>query len=138
MIIDHVGIVVSSLERGIDVWEEILDYRRLTEPVVNARQKVRVVFLQKRDSCLIKLIEPIDAESPVFAMAARGGGLHHLCFRTNEVTSALVRVERGGGRIIVHPQPGEAFENEPIAFAYLHGVAMEFIDTDKKACKIQR
>ena len=39
-----------------------------------------------------------------------------------------------GLRIITQPQPGEAFDNERIAFVFAQqGLNIELIDTDKKA-----
>ena len=138
MNIDHVGVVVRSLEQEITVWERTFGYTKMTEPVTNTRQKVRVVFLQKAGSMPVKLVEPTDQSSPVAALAARGGGLHHICFKADNMEQALQHIEREGGRVIVPPQPGEAFENEPIAFVYLHGLPTEIIATDKKAMRIQR
>jgi methylmalonyl-CoA/ethylmalonyl-CoA epimerase len=138
MNIDHVGIVVRSLEHGMRVWERTFGYTKMTEPVTNTRQKVRVVFLQKAGSTPVKLVEPSDQSSPVAALAARGGGLHHLCFRAEHLEDALHHVEQEGGKVIVPPQPGEAFENEPIAFVYVNGLTTEIIATDKKAMRIQR
>jgi methylmalonyl-CoA/ethylmalonyl-CoA epimerase len=136
MVVDHVGIVVKSLDRGIAIWETVFGYSRLTEPVENSRQMVRVVFLHKKDSVLIKLVEPTDPASPAFGMASRGGGLHHLCFRVEDTATALEQLSAAGGRTMTRPQPGEAFENEPIAFAYLYGLPIEFIATEKKARRI--
>ena len=136
MTIDHIGVVVRSLEQGITVWEKTFGYVRMTQPVTNTRQKVRVVFLQKSGSLPVKLVEPSDESSPVAALAARGGGLHHICFRADNMEHALRHIEREGGRIIVPPQPGEAFENEPIAFVYMHGLPTEIIATDKKALRL--
>lgn len=133
MTIDHIGVVVRSLEDGIVVWEKAFGYQRMTQPVTNTRQKVRVVFLRKEGSLLVKLVEPSDPSSPVAALAARGGGLHHICFKTDSMEHTLQQIEREGGRVIVPPQPGEAFENEPIAFVFLHGLPTEIIATDKKA-----
>ncbi|MBN2284802.1 MAG: VOC family protein [Tissierellales bacterium] len=134
MIIDHIGIVVRSLEMGIQHWKDIFGYEQLTEPVVNIRQKVKVVFLKKENSTMIKLLEPIDETSPVFNMAKKGGGLHHLCFKCDDMDFTLTEMKEKGLRIITHPQPGEAFENEKIAFFYSKdGVNIELIDTDKRA-----
>ena len=33
----------------------------------------------------------------------------------------------------MEPQPGEAFDNELIAFSYLYGLPTEIIETEKKA-----
>ena len=47
MYIDHIGIVTKSLEKGIQLWTDMFGYQKITNPVVNTRQKVRVVFLKK-------------------------------------------------------------------------------------------
>jgi len=45
VIIDHIGIVVRSIEKGIEHWQGVFEYQKMTEVVVNSRQKVKVVFL---------------------------------------------------------------------------------------------
>lgn len=137
MIIDHVGIAVKSLEQSIEHWERVFGYQQLTAIVVNTRQKVRVAFLTKENSLTIKLIEATDSASPVYAFAQRGGGLHHLCFKCAQLEGELAKLSSLGLRVLVKPQPGEAFGNERIAFVFdPQGLNIELIDTDKKACLI--
>ncbi len=136
MVIDHVGIAVRSLEPSIRQWESIFGYRQMTEIVTNTRQKVRVVFLHKPDSLPVKLIEATDPSSPVYAFAQRGGGLHHLCFKGSSVEEDLQRLQSQGGRVLSRPQPGEAFEDEKIAFVYAGGLNVELIDTDRRARRL--
>lgn len=139
MVIDHVGIAVKSIEEGIAYWEGVFGYRQLTGVVVNTRQKVKVAFLIKEHSLSVKLIEPTDATSPVYAFAQRGGGLHHLCFRCDDLQDELSRLASLGLRVLVPPQPGEAFDNEDIAFLFgKHGLNIELVDTEKRACLIQQ
>lgn len=134
MIIDHIGIVVKSIEKGIKHWQKVFGYRQHTEIVVNTRQKVRVVFLEKENSLQVKLLEPLDESSPIFMLAKRGGGLHHLCFRCDEIDTEIARLKTMNLRILAPPQPGEAFENENIAFLFAkHGLNIELIDTEKRA-----
>src|SRR5580698_8629510 len=108
MVIDHIGIVVRSLEQGIEQWQKLFGYRQSSEIVTNTRQKVKVVFLAKPDSILVKLVEPSTPDSPVSAFARRGGGLHHLCFRCGDLTMEIPALKANGARFIVPPQPGEA------------------------------
>jgi methylmalonyl-CoA/ethylmalonyl-CoA epimerase len=136
MVIDHIGIVVRSLEAAIPDWVDTFGYEQLTEPVTNSRQKVRVVFLRKEGSTLVKLVEPVDPSSSVSALSRRGGGLHHLCFRTDDMEATLRDLEAARARVLVPPEPGEAFENEPIAFVFVHGLATEIIATERKAKRI--
>lgn len=137
MIIDHLGIVVKSIEESISYWEKVFGYRQMTEIVINTRQKVKVVFLTKENSLLIKLIEPTDETSPIYRIARKGGGLHHLAFRCNEINDEIVRLKDLGMRVIANPQPGEAFENNNIAFLLGNqSLNVELIDTEKKAGRI--
>jgi len=137
MVIDHVGIAVRSLDRSIAHWGSVFGYHQATEIVLNTRQRARVVFLEKDGSLPVKLIEPADETSPVASLARRGGGLHHLCFRTSSVAAELARLEALGLRVISPPEPGEAFQNEPIAFVYAgDGLNMELIDTLRRAHRL--
>ncbi|MFH2066629.1 MAG: VOC family protein [Pseudomonadota bacterium] len=134
MIVDHIGIVVKSLEKGIEHWGNIFGYKQMTEIVINTRQKVRVAFLKKENSIQIKLIEPVDKTSPIFVFAQRGGGLHHLCFKCENLEIEMEILKAKGLRVLAEPQPGEAFDNEKIAFMFAkHGLNIEVIDTDKRA-----
>ena len=134
MIIDHIGLVVRNLEKGIDHWRNIFGYYQATEIVVNTRQKVRVVFMEKKDAITIKLTEPTDETSGIYQFAKKGGGLHHLCFRCHDITREIDRLTGQGLRLLAGPEPGEAFDDETIAFLFAkHGLNIELIDTDKKA-----
>jgi len=137
LIVDHVGIAVRSIEEAVAHWQRVFGYQPMTSVVTNTRQKVRVIFLHKPQSIDIKLIEPSDETSPIYAFAQRGGGLHHLCMRCGNVTQELARLNSLGLRTLRPPEPGEAFANEPIAFVYAsHGLNIELIDTDKRAFRV--
>src|SRR5947209_1912180 len=133
MVIDHIGIVVRSLEHGIQQWEELFGYARSSQIVTNTRQKVRIVFLSKKDSVLIKLLEPSDTSSPVSLFARKGGGLHHICFRCEKLELQIPLLTAKGARLLVPPQPGEAFRNRDIAFLFAeNNLNIELIDTAEK------
>jgi methylmalonyl-CoA/ethylmalonyl-CoA epimerase len=137
LVLDHIGIAVRSIDRAIAHWQSMFGYHQATEVVLNTRQRVRVVFLEKDDSLPVKLIEPADDASPVAPLARRGGGLHHLCFRAPSVATELTRLEALGLRVLVPPEPGEAFEDEPIAFVYAgDGLDVELIDTGRRAHRL--
>jgi methylmalonyl-CoA/ethylmalonyl-CoA epimerase len=134
VVIDHIGIAVRSLEEAIEHWKSVFGYEQLTDIIENTRQKVRVAFLAKKGSLTVKLIEPTGAASPVYAFAQRGGGLHHLCFKCEELEGEIAKLSSLGLRVLVKPQPGEAFDNEEIAFIFdKQGLNIELIATDKKA-----
>jgi len=134
MVIDHIGVVVPRIEDGLKQWTTLFGYSQMTEEVTNTRQKVRVVFVAKEGSCTVKLIEPTDESSSVYRFAQKGGGLHHLCFKCDNIDSAVERYKGLGLHVLSEPQPGEAFEGERIAFVFAkQGLNIELIDTEKKA-----
>ena len=139
MVIDHICFAVKDLEKAIVDWTRAFEYTQMTEIVVNTRQKVRVVFLEKPNSIIIKLIEALPDNASVLNFVKRGGGFHHLCFKTEGDMDAQIDELKGRGLVsLVPPQPGEAFDNENIAFMLTRfGINIELIDTHKKAKKIK-
>lgn len=138
MKIDHICFAVKSISEGISYWENIFGYRQMTEVIVNSLQKVKVTFLRKEDSVLVKLIEPLADNQSLVNFVNRGGGFHHLCFRVDDMKSQLSELKGKGLLMLVPPQPGEAFNNHDIAFLLArYGLNVELIDTDEKAGTIK-
>jgi len=136
--LDHVCLAVRKLAPARAMFEKMFGYVARTEPVVNTRQQVVVQFLRKPGSIDIKLIEPAGLDSPLVEFIKRsGGGLHHLAFRTQSVAAAVADVEGKGAKIVTHPQPGEAFADADIAFAFVGmGLNVELIDTDERRSEL--
>lgn len=124
---------MRSIEKGIESWTNLFGYQQASEIVENSRQRVRVVFLSKPCSTLVKLVEPKGPGSPVYAFANRGGGLHHICFRCQALGEELSTLKERGAKLLVPPQPGEAFQDHDIAFLLTEGnLNIELIDTEAK------
>ena len=138
MIIDHIGVVVKSLEEGITHWQQVFGYVQYTNIVENSRQKVKVVFLTKDKSLTVKLVEAVGEDSPVYQFAKKGGGLHHLCFKCEDVKAGVESMAEMGLRVLAPPQPGEAFGGKDIAFVFAkQGMNIELIDTDIRANRLE-
>ncbi len=134
MKIDHICFAVKNLSAGIEYWERVFGYRQMTEIVTNTLQKVKVTFLKKEDSLLIKLIEPLEANQSLVNFVNRGGGFHHICFKCDNIDEKLSDLSEKGLLTLVAPQKGEAFNNHNIAFLLAkYGLNIELIDTDEKA-----
>jgi methylmalonyl-CoA/ethylmalonyl-CoA epimerase len=130
---DHIAVAVRSVDAAADRLCGLLGYARTTEKVTNTRQRVNVLFLGKDGSLSIKLIEPSDDGSPLWDFVKKGGGLHHVCFRVPDVAESCAELSAAGARVIAPPQPGEAFDDQLIAFLYLGlGLNIEVIDTDRR------
>jgi methylmalonyl-CoA/ethylmalonyl-CoA epimerase len=138
MVIDHICFAVKNLEEAIAYWESVFGYRQMTEVVENTLQKVKVAFVNKEDSTLIKLIEPVDGNLSLQNFVNRGGGFHHICFRCDSIKETMTNLSAKGLLTLVPPQPGEAFNNHDIAFLLgRYGMNIELIDTEEKASLIQ-
>ena len=107
----------------------------MTEVVENTLQHVKVTFLKKENSILIKLIEPTEENKSLQNFVYKGGGFHHICFRCSDVKKEMKDLTSKGLMTLVLPQPGEAFNNHEIAFMLARfGLNIELIDTEEKAC----
>lgn len=134
MIIDHICFAVKNTEEAVKYWKDIFGYERMTETVVNTSQKVKVTFLKKADSLTIKIIEPTDNNISLINFVKRDGGFHHLCFRCSDMDVKLPELTEKGLRLLVAPEPGEAFNNNDIAFLMgRFNMNIELIDTEEKA-----
>jgi methylmalonyl-CoA/ethylmalonyl-CoA epimerase len=134
MIIDHICFAVKDLREAITYWEKIFGYSQMTEIITNTLQKVKVTFLSKEKSLTVKLIEPLDDNQSLLNFVSRGGGFHHICFKCDNNDAGVTDLKQKGLLTLVPPQPGEAFNNNKIAFLLAkYGLNIELIDTDEKA-----
>ena len=139
MNLDLVPIAVRNIDGARERMRSLLGYEPRTEKVTNTRQEVIVQFLRKANSIDIKLIEPSGPTSPLVEFLKKGGGLHHICFKTDDGEQAIQELANGGARLIAELQPGEAFDDHPIAFMYLgFGLNVEIIDTDLRRAELDQ
>jgi methylmalonyl-CoA/ethylmalonyl-CoA epimerase len=102
--LDHIGIAVRSIESA-----KIYSALGLTIDHVEtvATQGVRTAFLSAGDANL-ELLEPTGPETAVAKfIEKRGEGIHHLCFRVENIEAHLARLKAAGYRLINEaPVPG--------------------------------
>ncbi len=97
--IHHVGVVVPDLDAGLRFWRDTLGLH-FTKSATIQEQGVRAALLKIGES-EIELLEPINAESGVAKfLARRGGGLHHVCFQTDDVERELEAARARGIQLI--------------------------------------
>jgi methylmalonyl-CoA/ethylmalonyl-CoA epimerase len=97
--IHHVGVVVPDLEAGLRFWRDTLGLR-LTKSATIEEQGVRAALLKIGES-EIELLEPINPDGGVAKfLARRGGGLHHVCFETDDVERELDAAKAKGIQLI--------------------------------------
>lgn len=83
--IDHVGIVVPSIEQAIKHYEKNFNVER-GEIKISKKQKVKISLL-KFKNIKLELIEPLDQQSPINGFLSKNplGGLHHLGLEVNNI-----------------------------------------------------
>jgi methylmalonyl-CoA/ethylmalonyl-CoA epimerase len=97
--IHHVGIVVPDLEQAMSFWRDLLGLAVIKTAVVQD-QGVKAALLKAGES-EIELLEPLAPENGVGKfLARRGGGLHHVCFETEDVNAELNQARTKGIQLI--------------------------------------
>ncbi len=97
--IHHVGVVVPNLAAGLKFWQDTLGLS-FTKSATIEEQGVRAALLKVGES-EIELLEPINPDGGVAKfLARRGGGLHHVCFETDDVERELDDAKAKGIQLI--------------------------------------
>ena len=67
----------------------------------------------------LELIQPVTGSSiyTEFLSGAPGGGLHHVCFETDDLTAAVARAEAAGIEVVMQGAMGGGL----MSFAYVDG-----------------
>jgi len=97
--INHVAIVVADIAESLKFWRDALGIEMSHIEDVPS-QKAQVAFLPLGDS-EVELVKPTaeDTGAAKF-LAERGGGMHHLCFETDDVAGMLVSLKEKGVKLI--------------------------------------
>ena len=104
--LDHIAVAVPDLEGAIRRFTEDLGLTLAgAEDVTSAL--TRTAFLPI-EGTRIELIHPLDGQGPVQRfLETRGGGLHHLCFETDDIDGDVARLREKGYRFLSdEPKPG--------------------------------
>lgn len=93
--LDHIAIAVPDLEKAIKRFMEdfALTFEG-TEDVASAKTSTAFFPLPPTS---IELIHPLNGEGPVQAfLDKKGGGMHHLCFRSDDLDADIARLKEKG------------------------------------------
>lgn len=125
--IDHLGIAVRSIEKSLPYYEQALGLKCEHFEEVPS-QKVRTAFL-KIGEVHIELLEPTAPDSTIAKFIDdRGEGVHHIAFRTDDVSAQLGQAKAAGVRLI-HEVPFDGAGGKLVAFLHpksTFGVLTEF------------
>lgn len=125
--IDHLGIAVKSLDESIEYYEKTLGLKcEHVEEVPS--QKVKTAFFKVGDTH-VELLEPTAEDSPIAKfLEAKGEGIHHVAYGTDDIEGQLKQAADAGARLI-HETPIDGAGGKKVAFLHpksTHGVLTEF------------
>ena len=104
--LDHIAVAVPDLAEAIRRFTEDLGLELAgTEDVPSAQTRTAFVPLP---ATRIELVHPLEGKGPIQTfLEKRGGGLHHLCFRTDDLDGDVARLKAKGYRFTTDgPTPG--------------------------------
>jgi methylmalonyl-CoA/ethylmalonyl-CoA epimerase len=93
--IEHLGLACRSADGAAEFYSGILGLPVVARETL-ADMKLKVVKVQSGDSVL-ELLEPLEGE-PVISkfLAAKGEGVHHVCFQVDDIRGAIRELQEKG------------------------------------------
>ena len=125
MIIHHIGIVVTDINKSIDIYNKI-GFELEDNIVIDDVQKNRIAFLKSGYCLKLELIEPLDEESSVYNFRE---GYHHICYEAEQGEDIIQKFKKMKiGKIFTTPIIAPALDNRKVVFACLqNGTFIELI-----------
>ncbi len=116
----HVGYVVANMAGGVRRFEDA-GGEVVVQPTDDHSLGVTCCLVRLPEGVDVELVAPIpDAESPITARLARGGGLDHLCFWVDDLDASLERELENDAVLLVPPSYAVTFDTT-IAFVQRRG-----------------
>ena len=123
----HIGIAVSSISDALAFYRDVLGVSPGKPETADGSTIVSLHF----GSVDVELLEPKDPQSPVAKfLAKRGPGIHHICYRVDDLDAALERCRAAGYRL-VDERPRRGAGGRRIAFLHpktTHGILLELTE----------
>lgn len=114
--LDHIAIAVPDLERAIARFAEDFGLTFEGTEDVEAAQTTTAFFPIKGTS--IELVHPRNGNGPLVKyLEQRGPGIHHLCFRTDDLDGDIKRLTEKGYRFI-SDEPTAGAHNTRVIFIH--------------------
>ncbi len=130
----HVAIAVKDLSAVEEVYKTALGLRVEHREVVEDQGVKTSMLVPEDGGTAIELLEPMDENSPISKfLDKRGEGIHHICFKVDDIEAVLERLKKQGVRLIDEsPRPGAY--NSRVAFIHpkaMNGVLVELAEVNK-------
>ena len=127
--LDHIAIAVPDLQRAIQRFAQDLGLPLSgTEDVPT--EKTSTAFFPI-EGTRIELVHPMGGEGPIAKfLEKRGGGLHHVCFQTDDIEGDVAKLISKGW-VFLSPAPKPGAHGTRVIFAHprsCEGVLVELAE----------
>lgn len=132
----HIAIAVRNITEVEKLYVNTLGLKVIHRETVED-QGVKASMLEPEGGgTAIELLEPIVENSPIAEfLEKRGEGIHHICFKVDDIESSLKRLKDKGVKLIdENPRPGA--DGTKVAFIHpkaLNGVLIELAELPKNS-----
>ncbi|WP_130471841.1 methylmalonyl-CoA epimerase [Candidatus Magnetaquicoccus inordinatus] len=125
--LNHVALAVADLEQAVNTYRLILG-AQVDPPQHLPEFAVTVVFVRLPNTN-VELLSPLGDNSPISKFLARNpaGGMHHICYEVQDITSAVQRLQEQGMQVL-DPSPKRGAHGKPVVFLHpksMGGVLVE-------------
>jgi lactoylglutathione lyase/methylmalonyl-CoA/ethylmalonyl-CoA epimerase len=129
--VDHIGIVVRSIEEAVKLYTEALGLTVHDIETVEA-YKVRIAMIPVGDS-KIELVEPTNHEGMIAKyIEKKGEGLHHLALEVDDI-EAMLSYLHASGIPLIDEKPRAGAGGTRVAFLHTKGakISLELVEPKK-------
>jgi len=113
----RIGIAVQDIQESVASYVLRFGYQLESEIIHDPRQGAYVQFLRfPGDRVYLELVQPDGAGSKLNTAIARGGGLNHVCYATDDIEATCEDLRQRGMFLIAAPVPATAFKGRRIAW----------------------
>ncbi len=124
--IEHLGIAVRDIDKGIDLYEKLLGTPCYKRETVETEGVVTAFF--RTGESKVELLQGLNETSPITRfIEKKGEGIHHIAFAVENIHAEIDRLKREGFELI-NDVPKEGADNKLIAFLHprsTNGVLVE-------------
>ena len=114
--LDHIAIAVPDLQRAIDRF--LGDFGLTFEGTENVEAAKTTTAFFPIDGTSIELVHPHDGQGPLVQyLEKRGPGIHHLCFRSDNLDEDVVNL-KGKGYRFLSDKPSVGAHNTRVIFIH--------------------
>ena len=116
--LNHVAIAVPDMDAAVATYANTLG-AKVSAPQDEPDHGVRVVFVELPNT-KVELLEPLDENSPIVGFLKKNpmGGIHHVCYETDDIIAARDKLKADGARVIGDGEPKIGAHGKPVIFLH--------------------